>query len=67
MEHNPSSRRRHSRLSARDTLFGEVEGRASQRHHFDAVPRRTDIQFFLAIFVSNRKRDNQRPVQVLVV
>jgi hypothetical protein len=67
VEHNPSSGRRHSRLSARHSLSGEIKGCASQHHRFDAFPRRTDIQFLLAIFVSNRERVYNRSLQVFVV
>ena len=67
MEHDTPSGRHHSRLPARHALFGEVEGRASQHNHFNAFPGRTNIQFFLAVFVSDRERVDMRSVQVLVI
>ena len=67
MEHDPSSGRHHSRLPACHALFGEVEGRASRHNHFDAFPGRTNIQFFLSVFVSDRERVDMCSVQVLNV
>jgi len=67
LEHDPPSGRRHPRLPARYALFGEVEGCVSQHHHLDAFPRRTNMQFLLAIFVPDRERVDMCTVQVLVV